>query len=529
MTQANMKGSTDTRNLLQGCDCSQHEKGDSGGAQVHTSKSCSRYSSPPNAVAETQPKKASDKKGVSEMQSRAPSRNGRGSTPSPIQGHGIRTPTRNGRGTTPSPIQIRSATHSPASPDEFVVRKTPGAHIHLRSARPPGCDGESTQPTVNEVHNRIARRRGFDDHAHVSRETENIRPRSGNTPESERPRSSPPCNCGLRKCKHELSRDHGKDFAFMDGFETKEQPSTFSVRALVCLQEEATSFGTGDGMAIQELGIKLLSCHSIHAASLFGYAHDLSCRAPPEAATAAIPRHDNHCHRAESESWKPGKKVVDHFSDQPRSEYRWKSSRRSIPGADRMQSRTPEWRSDEPPISRKGTGGRDGGSAQVQREYDPFGNPLNNPEWEWHPGKGRGNGPMPGEWLPPFRAYSARAEAEPPPFLRGKGSGRRHSDEWLPPFRERGDSAASVRVCQQVPPKGYLTSQKIILLRGASGPRLEQDSEERAARSLLKSLNGVVSHFVWGAPRGRDLPPRSRPGAREEHDLTNHASISVHE
>ncbi|BFI18424.1 hypothetical protein MPTK1_6g15500 [Marchantia polymorpha subsp. ruderalis] len=402
MTQANMKGSTDTRNLLQGCDCSQHEKGDSGGAQVHTSKSCSRYSSPPNAVAETQPKKASDKKGVSEMQSRAPSRNGRGSTPSPIQGHGIRTPTRNGRGTTPSPIQIRSATHSPASPDEFVVRKTPGAHIHLRSARPPGCDGESTQPTVNEVHNRIARRRGFDDHAHVSRETENIRPRSGNTPESERPRSSPPCNCGLRKCKHELSRDHGKDFAFMDGFETKEQP------------------------------------------------------------------------------WKPGKKVVDHFSDQPRSEYRWKSSRRSIPGADRMQSRTPEWRSDEPPISRKGTGGRDGGSAQVQREYDPFGNPLNNPEWEWHPGKGRGNGPMPGEWLPPFRAYSARAEAEPPPFLRGKGSGRRHSDEWLPPFRvvdrpaswhrskgagsgpppdqwlppwghespadqERGDSAASVR------------------------------------------------------------------------------------
>lgn len=49
-------------------------------------------------------------------------------------------------------------------------------------------------------------------------------------------------------------------------------------------------------------------------------------------------------------------------------------------------------------------------------------------------GKGRGMGPVPGEWIPPFRKHSL--EYPSPSFQRSKGTGEiPNLDDWVPPFR----------------------------------------------------------------------------------------------
>ncbi|KAL2621183.1 hypothetical protein R1flu_001388 [Riccia fluitans] len=430
-------------------------KTDSGVPKLPTKTSTKTLTASPRAAVDANPKKAPDKKGITEKKINSPTfRNGRGSstTSKASNGIGTYTATRTGfSGTTVISPKPRNMGARPLlSPDELVVRKTP-AHVHLRSARPPGCEGESSKKAT-EVHHRDGERVFSSAHVHLrSARPPGCEGESSNTTAMAVQHRNGEDVSMLRKEVPEKSEqsmkevhENGVHISVLENGDQKNDERVSPPGKGVHRNGEHVSpvrngvrGSNGEHGSLRED----IPPPTVRPVRISVPDSEKGVSSPAGNSAGGTP--DNHnIHRncafmdrfeTKEQPWKPGKKVIDHSNDQPSSEYRWKSSRKAIPGADRLQ-RTPELKSDEPPVSRKGPGSFDGSAAQVQREYDPFGNPMNVPENQWHPGKGRGNGPLVGEWLPPFRGYSAKAESEPPPFNKAKGSGRRHSDEYVPPF-----------------------------------------------------------------------------------------------
>ncbi|KAL2621181.1 hypothetical protein R1flu_001386 [Riccia fluitans] len=406
-------------------------KTESGVPKLPTKISTKTLTASPRAAAvNANPKKAPDKIGTTEKKINSPTlRNGRGSsstTQKAKSGVGTRTATWTGFSGTMviSPKARNVAAHPLPRPEEFVVRKTP-AHVHLKSARPPGCEGESSNITASTA-TTIQHRTGED----VSM------PRKEVPEKNEQGKVSMPVK--------EVHENNVHTWVLENGAQKKDENVSLQGNEVHSNGEHASPETNGVHTNGEHGSLREdIPPPTIRPVRISIPDSEKAVSSPTRNSAGRKGTSDNHdIHRdhafmdrfdTKEQPWKPGKKVIDHSNDQPSSEYRWKSSRKAIPGADRLQ-RTPELKSDEPPVSRKGPGSYDGSAAQVQREYDPFGNPVNVPENQWHPGKGRGNGPLVGEWLPPFRGYSAKAESEPPPFNKAKGSGRRHSDEYVPPF-----------------------------------------------------------------------------------------------
>ncbi|KAL3680882.1 hypothetical protein R1sor_023838 [Riccia sorocarpa] len=432
-------------------------KGGSGVASKPSSRTSSRASSPKAPAVVTTPKKATpDRKSTTEAKIHSPTlKNGKGTPPNASNGSASRITTRNGlSGTTVHSTKARTA-HVHANPDDFLVRRAPLAH--LRSARSASCERESS-PTA-EAHQQNGE--------HVStpgkvttKIGDKVSPGCGKTNQGTVTAVHQGNDEHITTPRKEASDNREQIKVSIPEKEVRSNGNQISVAENAVqkndervLPSENGVHNNGDhaspvGNGVRSNGVQfsageIISPPNLRPVCISVPDSEKGLNSPASSSGGRKSASGNQdCQRdhtfmerfeTKEQPWKPGKKVIDHSHDLPTNEFQWKSSRKSIPGVDRLQ-KSPEWNSNDIPVSRKGPGSREVGVAQVQREYDPFGNPVNVPENEWHPGKGRGNGPLAGEWIPPFRGQPTKAENEPTPSNKAKSSGRRYSDEYVPPF-----------------------------------------------------------------------------------------------